>query len=116
MTLMIRDLATFEFTDVQVAKFKEVFSLNDGNGDGLITTRGLGVAMRSLGANPTRAELLAIADVCGVLVTDWSEQFFHVLGIGDFFRVLDWWFKTERMVLPVDKPQVFPVAAARSAC
>jgi len=39
--------------DEQVAEFKEAFSLFDRDGDGKITSKELGVVMRSLGANPT---------------------------------------------------------------
>ncbi|KIJ98372.1 hypothetical protein K443DRAFT_680798 [Laccaria amethystina LaAM-08-1] len=41
----------------QVDSYKEAFSLFDKDGDGTITTKELGVVMRSLGQNPTEAEL-----------------------------------------------------------
>ena len=39
------------------SEFKEAFSLFDKDGDGTITSMELGTVMRSLGANPTEAEL-----------------------------------------------------------
>nr|AFD50641.1 CaYin1 NES [synthetic construct] len=44
-------------TEEQIAEFKEAFSLLDKDGDGTITTKELGTALRSLGQNPTEAEL-----------------------------------------------------------
>ena len=42
---------------LQFAEFKEAFSLFDKNGDGYISSKELGIVMRSLGQNPTEAEL-----------------------------------------------------------
>ena len=38
-------------------EFKEAFSLFDKDGDGTITTKELGTVIRSLGQNPTEAEV-----------------------------------------------------------
>ncbi|XP_022211038.1 calmodulin-related protein 97A [Drosophila obscura] len=46
-----------ELTEEQIAEFKEAFSLFDKDNSGSITTRELGILMRSLGQNPTEAEL-----------------------------------------------------------
>merc|ERR1712100_729404 len=46
-----------QLTEGQIAEFKEAFSLFDKDGDGTITTKELGTVMRSLGQNPTEAEL-----------------------------------------------------------
>ena len=46
-----------QLTEEQIAEFKEAFSLFDKDGDGTITTKELGTLMRSLGQNPTEAEL-----------------------------------------------------------
>lgn len=42
---------------VVALEFKEAFSLFDKNGDGNISSKELGIVMRSLGQNPTEAEL-----------------------------------------------------------
>ena len=46
-----------QLTEEQIAEFKEAFALFDKDGDGTITTKELGTVMRSLGQNPTEAEL-----------------------------------------------------------
>lgn len=46
-----------DFNPEQVQEFKEAFSLFDKDGDGNIDVKELGTVMRSLGQNPTDAEL-----------------------------------------------------------
>jgi len=41
---------------------KKAFSIYDKDGDGTVTTKELGTVMRSLGQNPTEAELKEIID------------------------------------------------------
>ena len=53
------------------AEFKEAFSLFDKDGDGTITTKELGTVMRSLGQNPTEAEL---QDMINEVDADGKEQ------------------------------------------
>nr|WGM49164.1 NEMOb [synthetic construct] len=57
MTNSLTAEAHDQLTEEQIAEFKEAFSLFDKDGDGTITTKELGTVMRSLGQNPTEAEL-----------------------------------------------------------
>uniref|UniRef100_A0AAQ4P6G4 Calmodulin 2a (phosphorylase kinase, delta) n=1 Tax=Gasterosteus aculeatus aculeatus TaxID=481459 RepID=A0AAQ4P6G4_GASAC len=56
----------------QRVAFKEAFSLFDKDGDGTITTKELGTVMRSLGQNPTEAELQDMINEVDADVTEWS--------------------------------------------
>lgn len=62
-----------QLTEEQIAEFKEAFSLFDKDGDGTITTKELGTVMRSLGQNPTEAEL---QDMINEVDADGKRQFF----------------------------------------
>nr|XP_056701876.1 calmodulin-A-like [Euleptes europaea] len=89
-------------TEEQLAEFKEAFSLFDKDGDGAITTKELGTVMRSLGHNPTEAELQAMIndiDANGSGTVDFPE-FLSLMAkrtresageeeIRDAFRVFD---------------------------
>ena len=55
--LVIEFIMSYQMTEEQIAKYKEGFSVLDKNGDGLITREELGTVMRSLGQNPTEADL-----------------------------------------------------------
>ena len=52
-----RTILADELTEKQLKEFREAFSLFDKSKDGLISYQELGVVMRSLGQNPTDAEL-----------------------------------------------------------
>ncbi len=60
-----------QLTEEQIAEFKEAFSLFDKDGDGTITTKELGTVMRSLGQNPTEAELQDMVNLLNFLF--WFE-------------------------------------------
>ena len=67
-----------QLTEEQTAEFKEAFSLFDKDGDGTITTKELGTVTRSLGQNPTEAELQDMineVDADGNGTTDFPEFF-----------------------------------------
>lgn len=58
-------------TPEQISEFKEAFLLFDKDGDGNISSKELGTVMRSLGQNPTEAE---IRDMIKEVDTDGNGQ------------------------------------------
>ncbi|XP_052103938.1 calmodulin-alpha-like [Mytilus californianus] len=60
-----------QLTEEQIHEFKEAFSLFDQDGSGTITSKELGTAMRSLGMNPTEADL---ADMINEIDADGNGQ------------------------------------------
>jgi len=68
---MVHDL-----TEEQIAEYKEAFALFDKSGTGVISSRELGNLMKSLGQNPTEAELRDLVneiDINGDGVIDFHE-------------------------------------------
>lgn len=77
-----------ELTETQIEEFKEVFSLFDKDGDGTISTKELGTVMRTLGQNPTDAEIeqmikevdvdnngeIDFEEFCGLMVKKMKES------------------------------------------
>lgn len=57
-----------QLTEEQITEFKEAFALFDKEGDGTIITKELGSVMRSLGQNPTEAELLDLFNECDCII------------------------------------------------
>ncbi|CAG0878600.1 unnamed protein product [Darwinula stevensoni] len=93
-----------QFSEEQLAEFKEAFSLFDKDGDGKIATKELGTVMRSLGQYPTEAELKDMInelDVHGNGMIDFPEFLIKIAKkmkesdkpseeeIREAFRVLD---------------------------
>lgn len=70
-----------ELTEEQIEDFKEAFSLFDKNGDGYISSKELGIVMRSLGQNPSEQELKDMineVDADGNGSIDF-EEFIHMM-------------------------------------
>ena len=59
-----------------ISEFKEAFNLFDKNGDGVISSKELGTVMRSMGQNPTEAE---IRDMINEVDRDGKPVLFYVI-------------------------------------
>ncbi|KAK3913829.1 Calmodulin [Frankliniella fusca] len=81
-----------QLTEEQIAEFKEAFTLFDKDGSGSITTKELGTVMRSLGQNPTEAELQDMINEVDADGSDAEERFritvlvTRMLGLGSASR------------------------------
>jgi calmodulin len=63
-------------TPEQIAEFREAFNIFDKDGDGRVTVKELGIVMRSLGQNPSAAELdamVAEVDTEGAKTVEFTE-------------------------------------------
>ena len=76
MHLSIISLLTHILLFLPLAEFKVAFKMFDKNGDGCITTKELGEVMRSLGENPTEAELLQAVNEVDV---DGKTRLSHII-------------------------------------
>ncbi|PKA57997.1 putative calcium-binding protein CML7 [Apostasia shenzhenica] len=89
-----------ELTDEQKGSMREAFTLFDTDGDGLIAPSELGILMRSLGGNPTQAQLKAIVTEEGLTAPFDFPRFLELMRkhlrlepfdcqLRDAFKVLD---------------------------
>ncbi|XP_013708265.2 probable calcium-binding protein CML13 [Brassica napus] len=87
-------------SDDQVSSMKEAFTLFDTNGDGKIAPTELGILMRSLGGNPTQAQLKSITDSENLTAPFDFDRFLDLMAkhlktepfdrqLRDAFKVLD---------------------------
>lgn len=66
-----------QYTEEQIAEFKEAFALFDRDGDGTIDSDELGTVMRSLGHQPTEEEIEDMIREVRALLCVWNGmQFF----------------------------------------
>ncbi|KAJ6828895.1 putative calcium-binding protein CML7 [Iris pallida] len=89
-----------ELSDEQVASMREAFSLFDTDGDGRIAPSELGILMRSLGGNPTQAQLKEIVSAESLVAPFDFPRFLELMRkhmrpepfdrqLRDAFKVLD---------------------------
>lgn len=89
-----------DLSDEQVSAMKEAFTLFDTDGDGKIAPSELGILMRSLGGNPTQAQLKAIVNEEKLTASFDFKRFLELMAkhmktepfdrqLRDAFKVLD---------------------------
>ncbi|KAI9221842.1 hypothetical protein BC828DRAFT_346723 [Blastocladiella britannica] len=75
------------FTEEQLQDHKEIFSLFDRRGTGVVEADQVGDLLRAIGANPTEAQ---VAEIVGTLPADKKqisfEQFLEILGRPNTFK------------------------------
>ena len=96
-------------TEEQISEFKEAFSLFDRESSGTIGSQELGTVMRSLGQNPTEAELkvllkLSVLSIFQVLISEVTSSGDGTIDFPDFLTMMARWWIGD---LISDNPPVF---------
>jgi calmodulin len=88
-----------EFTVEELQEFAQAFKMFDKNGDGTMNIKELGVAMRTLGLNPTEEELLNI-------VNEYDVDGNGKIDFGEFCKMMKGWiFNSIKLIKKHLQPQ-----------